>query len=111
MNDDKKNLIYAKWRVLVRTMKLTVKNKNDYAYVTEEWCSIHPTAGDITQLRPELRDIFEQAMEGTLVKESHPNKIVRLGAFFDLLHTVHDGSKPAPEVDLVVWSVREIDAA
>ena len=111
MDDDKKKLIYGKWRALVRTMKLTVKGKNDEAYICEEWCPKNPSADDISEYRPQLREIFLQAMEGTLVKESHPNKIVRLGAFFDLLHTVHDGSKPAPEVDLVVWSVREIDAA
>ncbi|SVB63464.1 uncharacterized protein METZ01_LOCUS216318 [marine metagenome] len=109
MDDNKKKLIYAKWRTLVRTMKLTVQTKSDPAYIFEEWCPKNPTAGDIIEFRPQLRDIFEQAMEGTLVREGHPKEIVRLMEFNDLMRTVHDGSKPAPEADLLTWSKREID--
>ena len=109
MDDNKKKLIYAKWRILVRTMKLTVQTKSDPAYVFEEWCPKNPTAGDIIEFRPQLRDIFEQAMEGTLVKEGHLKNIVRLKEFTDLLRAVHDGSKPAHEADLLTWSKREID--
>jgi len=111
MDDDKKKLIYGKWRALVRTMKLTVKGKNDEAYICEEWCPKNPSADDISEYRPQLREIFLQAMEGTLVKEGHPGKIVKLSEFKDLMQTTHGGSNPVREAELISWSVIEIDEA
>jgi len=92
-------------------MKLTVKTKNEYEYICEEWCPIHPTADDINELRPQLREIFVQAMDGTLVKEGHPRKIVKHREFRDLMKNVHGGLNPVSEADLTSWSIKEIDNA